>query len=171
MRDGRDRLRHRTQTTTQHTCRHKVNTAQWSPSSAKSFSGTSPRRESIVEKSTMNSETLKEAPFGRLSVIYGLWTVVLQAIFSIVYIWFSFFSRGIGRECCQERIFQHWHHWHSTSFFRHFAVVLRWALPASPGGRAVGWLKSKSNIFCSWWRWMQSGDGLSSDMPYNQCLG
>ena len=43
----------------------------------------------------MNSEKLKEAPFGRLSINYGLWTVVLQAIFSIVYIWFSFFFQEV----------------------------------------------------------------------------
>jgi hypothetical protein len=41
----------------------------------------------------MISEKLKEAPSGRLSVIYGLWTVVLQAIFSMVYIGFSFFVK------------------------------------------------------------------------------
>ena len=38
----------------------------------------------------MTSDVLKESPYGRLSVIYGLWTLVLQAIFSMVYIWFSF---------------------------------------------------------------------------------
>ena len=54
---------------------------------------TSPCRESIVEKSTMTSEKLKEAPSGRLSVSYGLWTVVLQVIFSMVYIGFSFFVK------------------------------------------------------------------------------
>ena len=41
----------------------------------------------------MTSEKQKEALSGRLSIIYGLWTVVLQAIFSIVYIWFSFFFK------------------------------------------------------------------------------
>ena len=52
-----------------------------------------PAQESIVEKSTMTSEALKESSSDRRSVIYGLWTVVLQAIFSMVYIWFSFFFK------------------------------------------------------------------------------
>ena len=42
----------------------------------------------------MNNETTKESPPRRLSIIYGLWTVVLQVIFSMVYIWFSFFFKS-----------------------------------------------------------------------------
>ena len=42
----------------------------------------------------MNCETQKEGPSRRLSIIYGLWTVALQVIFSMVYIWFSFFFKS-----------------------------------------------------------------------------
>ena len=38
----------------------------------------------------MNSEKPPKGPAGRQSVIYALWTVALQVVFSMVYIWFSF---------------------------------------------------------------------------------
>lgn len=43
----------------------------------------------------MNSETPKESPAGRLSIIYGLWTVALQVVFSMVYIRFSLFFKSL----------------------------------------------------------------------------
>jgi hypothetical protein len=45
-----------------------------------------PAQESIVEKSTMTSEALKESSSDRRSVIYGLWTVVLQFVFIMMFL-------------------------------------------------------------------------------------
>ena len=46
----------------------------------------------------MNSETPKEGPARRLPIIYGLWTVALQVIFSMLYIWYSLFVKSFWAE-------------------------------------------------------------------------
>lgn len=43
----------------------------------------------------MNSETPKEGPARRLPITYGLWTMLLQVIFSMVYIRFSLVFKSL----------------------------------------------------------------------------